>query len=84
MAPFGFGGKCSALNLLATSIKAGRGECEPVSGIGTWLRYRGINLMDKPFSGIHPLQVYNVQVHPAQVKSFGYDHGRLLQIAAIQ
>ena len=70
VAPFGFGGECSALNLLATSIKAGRGECEPVSAIDTRLRFRGITLMDKPFSGIHPLQVYNVQVHPAQVKSF--------------
>lgn len=48
MAPFGFGGKCLALNLLATSINAGRGECEPLRRIGTWLRYRGINLMDKP------------------------------------
>ena len=49
MAPFGFDGKRLALNLLATSINAGRGECEPLSRIGTWLRYRGINLMDKPF-----------------------------------
>ena len=62
----------------------GRGECEQVSGIGTWLRHRGINLMDKPFQGIHPLQAYNVQVRPVPVKSFGDDHGRLLQIVAIR
>jgi hypothetical protein len=49
VAPFGFGGKCLALDLLATSNNGGRGECEPVSGIGAWLRYRGMNLMDKPF-----------------------------------
>ena len=84
MAPFGFGGKCLALNLPATSNNVGRGECIHVSGIGTWLRHRGINLMDKPFQGIHPLQAYNVQVRPVPVKSFGDDHGRLLQIVAIR
>ena len=84
MAPFGFGGKCLALNLPATSNNVGRGECIHVSGIGTWHRYCGIKLMDKPLLGIHPWRVYNVQVRPAPVKSFGDDHGRLLQIAAIR
>ena len=49
MNPFGTVGIGLALNLHAKSNNVGRGECIHVSGIGTWHRYCGINLMDKPF-----------------------------------
>ena len=39
MNPLDTGGTGSALNLQAKSKRAGQGECTPVIGNGTWMRF---------------------------------------------